>query len=391
MPAIPFEKPRLSRNYYVWCDPPDEKGTEALYFASERRRLTLRGHSFRDFMQKVLPLLDGRHSMAEIEKEVADVFRPEDLADGLQLMAEQNLLEDAGDGLRPEIESRMEPQLNLFHEIGQNAVRIQERLSAARVAIIGLGGGGAGTALSLAAAGVGNISCVDPLPIRESDVYLSPFLRLKDVGLSRSGAVAKLIENAAPQITVRVFDRPLNTEEDLWAAIDGSEFVVCCLDAGQSNLIFKLNRLCLARRIRWTSCMLSGPEVILGPTVHPFEGPCYLCYRMRSVACAGNPEQAFAFERYLDRRKQDDSGRRENLVFGAEMAASLAGMEVLRELTGVTEPVAAGKIAVFDLLSLKVSKHVVLRKPLCPACFGKERATSANPDAPAASRGASND
>lgn len=389
MPVMPFEKPRLPSNYYVWSDPPDEKGTENLYFVSEGRRITLRGHSFRDFVQKVVPLLDGHHSIAEIQKEVADVFSPEDLADSLRLLADQNLLVDATDGFGNEIETRMEPQLNLFHEIGQDPLKIQKRLAEARVAVIGLGGAGAGTALSLAAAGVGNLWCVDALPIRESDVYLAPFLNLKELGLNRSAVTAKLIQNAAPRVNVRVIDRPIDTEEQLWAAVDGSEFVVCCLDAGQSNLIYRLNRLCLAHRIRWTSCMLSGAEVILGPTVHPFEGPCYLCYRMRSVACAWNPEQAFAFERHLDHRKQDDSGRRENLVFGAGVAANLLGMEVVKELTGVAEPATAGKIAVFDLLSLKVSKHVVLRKPFCPACFGNE-SNAENPDASASGRGTSN-
>ncbi len=378
MSTLPFEKPRLPSNYYVWCDPPDASGDETLHFVCERRRLSLKGHSFRDFMQKVVPLLDGRHSLAEIEAEVADIFRPEDLEDCLRLLAEQNLLEGADHGLDESAALRMEPQLNLFHEMSGQTATMQKGLSQATVAVLGLGGAGAGTALSLAAAGVGTLYCIDALPIRESDVYFSPFFQLRDVGTSRAATVARLIERAAPQVKARVAEALIETEDDVEAAIDGAGFVVCCLDAGQSNLIFKLNRACLEHRIRWTSCTLSGSEVILGPTVHPFEGACYLCYRMRSVACAGNPEDAFAFERYLDRRRQDDSGRRENLVFGAGMGASLAGMEALKELTGLAEPSAAGKIAIFNLLGCSLSKHVVLRKPWCPDCFGKEREAPAS-------------
>ena len=91
---------------------------------------------------------------------------------------------------------------------------------------------------------------------------------------------------------------------------------------------------------------------------------------MRAVACAGNPEDAFAFEKYLDRRKRDESGRRENLVFGAGMAANLLGVEVVKELTGLAEPSLVGRILTIQLNDLAIEKHTVLRKPWCPACFG---------------------
>jgi bacteriocin biosynthesis cyclodehydratase domain-containing protein len=92
---------------------------------------------------------------------------------------------------------------------------------------------------------------------------------------------------------------------------------------------------------------------------------------MRSVACAANPEDEFAFESFLDRRKQDDSGRRENLVFGANIAANLVSLEALKELSGMIQANAVGRIIVFDLLELTATKHFVLRKPWCPACFKK--------------------
>jgi adenylyltransferase/sulfurtransferase len=170
---------------------------------------------------------------------------------------------------------------------------------------------------------------------------------------------------------VQVCESEVDSEAGLRAAVAGSDFIVCCLDAGQSNQVYKLNRVCLEAAIPWTSCALAGTELILGPTVHPDSGPCYLCYRMRVVACAANPEDAFDMERRLDRRKKDDSARRENLVFAAGAAGNLIGIEVLKELTGMAEPTLQGKIAVFDLLQHSITKHVVLRKPWCPACSGK--------------------
>src|SRR5262249_3758768 len=161
------------------------------------------------------------------------------------------------------------------------------------------------------------VRCVDPLPVAEADVYLSPFLTLDQVGTGRAACLVRALGAAAPDTRAVVDDGPLGEEADLRRAVAGADYVVCCLDAGQSNAIFKLNRVCLAENVRWISCTLAGAEIVIGPGIHPARTACYLCYRMRAVACAGNPEDAFAYERQLDRRRHDDSGRRENLVFGA--------------------------------------------------------------------------
>ena len=158
--------------------------------------------------------------------------------------------------------------------------------------------------------------------------------------------------------------------------------VVCCLDASYANLVFKLNRVCLADGRRWMTCALAGAEVVVGPVMHPGRTACYLCYRMRVVACAGNPEDAFAYERYLDGRKRDDGVRRENLVFGAGLAANLAGLEVVKLLTSVMEPSLVGRILTVRLTDLSVQRHTVLRKPWCPACF------TPDPSEPGAGAGA---
>jgi adenylyltransferase/sulfurtransferase len=85
------------------------------------------------------------------------------------------------------------------------------------------------------------------------------------------------------------------------------------------------------------------------------------------VACAGNPEDGFAFEQFLDRRKRDDSARRANTVFGAGLAAHALALDMVKTLAGL-QAVTAGRIVVFDLITSKTEHHVVLRKPACPAC-----------------------
>jgi bacteriocin biosynthesis cyclodehydratase domain-containing protein len=375
MPASIFRKPLLPSHYSVWFEPPDEAGDEVLHIVSERRSLKLKGHSFREFHQRVVPLLDGRHSVEEIEEQTADLFRAADLTEALNMLGEQGVVvEGSGAEMPGDLSSRLAPQLNFFREMAPNSRELQARLEGATVAIAGLGGAGAGVALALAAAGVGTLRCVDALPVALTDVYLAPLFSLADVGSGRAATVASKIKASAPQVAVTADFPAMVSENDLRRAIAGADFVICCLDAGQSNVVYKLNRVCLADNIRWISCSLAGSEIAVGPAIHPGESACYLCYRMRAVACGGNPEEAFAYEKYLDRRKRDDSGRRENLVFGAGLAANLLALEAFKELTGIAEPSLVGRVLTVELADLGIQRHTILRKPWCPACFEKAEA-----------------
>ena len=368
MHEFPLRQPLLPSHYTLWFDPPDEKGDEALHIVSERRTLKLKGRAFREFHRHVVPLLDGGHSLREIVAATQEHFRAEDLAECLELLRVQGIVvEGDTEGLSAESRIRMQPQLNLFHDLAPGR-DLQDKLANATVAVIGLGGAGAGLGLALAAAGVGTIRCVDNLPVASADGYLSPFLGLHRLGSARADVVRDLIHAAAPEVKVETHTVPMQGEDDLRGVVAGADIVACCLDASQANLAYKLNRVCLAGKLRWITCSLAGAEVIVGPTFHPGSGPCYLCYRMRSVACAGNPEDAFALERHLDRHKRDDSGRRENLVFGAGMAANFMGLEIVKELTELTEPSLTGRLLSIQLTDLLIERHTVLRKPWCPAC-----------------------
>jgi bacteriocin biosynthesis cyclodehydratase domain-containing protein len=378
MPMSLFRKPLLPSHYSVWFDPPDEAGDEALHIVSERRALKLKGHSFREFRTRVVPLLDGSHTLEQIQLATQDVFQPQDLIECIDLLSAQGVLVEAeGSGQPPDVQARMAPQVNFFHDLFPGA-NLQEKLTRADVAVIGLGGVGGAVALALGAAGVGVVRCVDSLPIAPSDIYFSPFLGHAHIGESRADSVAGVLRAGSPQTKALPDSPALESEDDIRRAIRGADFVLCCLDASQSNLVFKLNRVCLADGIRWITCSVAGAEITVGPGFHPGHSACYLCYRMRAVACTGNPEDAFAYEKYLDRRKQDDSGRRESLVFGAGIAAHLLGLETIKILTEFTEPSLVGRILTIRLTDLAIERHTVLRKPWCPACFPAAEAAHAD-------------
>jgi adenylyltransferase/sulfurtransferase len=374
MTGSKLRRPKLPSHYLLRFDPPDRHGDEALVITSERRRLKLKGHSFREFLNEVVPLLDGTRTTEEIQQLVSETFAPEDLNAALELLASEGMLVDQ-DGEVPQPVQQLTHQLNFFHEVGLDPQRTQERLQSATVSIVGMGPLGASTAMALAAAGVGHLRCVDSGVVMPSDPFLNPLFQPGDVGIHRADAVCRKAMSLNLPVQSQPYLEPIETDDALLRIITGSDFAIGCVDQSMSNLMYRLNRACLQARLRWTSGSVSAFEGTIGPTVTPFETACYLCYRMRAVACTENPEEEFAHLRFLDRRKRDDSGSRENLVFGPAVVGNLLALEAFRVLLGLSAS-ASGRLIVIDFVETTSQKHVVLRKPWCPACFPKAGAAS---------------
>jgi adenylyltransferase/sulfurtransferase len=365
-----FTKPQIPSLYYVWREPPDSSGEESLHFVSHRRSVKLKGHAFADFVRVVVPLLDGRHTIDEIGSEVQDVFTASDLQAALDLLADHNLIRES-DGDVLETEERL-PQWSFFHELGVDPALVKERLRNASVAVLGMGGAGPGVAESLAKSAIGRVRCIDDQAVSPADLYIASGFNRSDLHGLRALAVQRRLQPEFPGTQFEVTTTELRSDDALRVAVEKSDYIAVCLDAGQSSLVYRLNRVCLQTGTRWISCALAGTEIVIGPVVYPRITPCYLCYKMRIVACAANPEDAFAFEKLLDERKTDDSPRRENLSVGAGLASNLLALEILRDLAGLSPTTTLGRVVIFNLLDLSSTKHVVLKKPWCPACFQLE-------------------
>jgi bacteriocin biosynthesis cyclodehydratase domain-containing protein len=362
-------RPLLPSCYYILYEPPDDRGDESLLFISQRRRVKVKGTMLREFNRAVLPLLDGRHTLAEIESSVAGELSPDKVGAALQLLVEQNLLIADAPEQFPSSSARLAPQLNFFHELGLASSETQERLSRAKVNVFGLGGVGSLVAAGLAAAGVGRLGLVDDVPIRDSDGLHSTIYTVADLGKGRAASLKGAFAARFSSVSVDTLESSIETDAEMAAAIEGADFVACCVDSGQSAHRYRLNRVCKTSHTPWMTCVAEGFEGIVGPTVLADETSCYLCYTMRSVAMARDPEEDFNFQQFLDNRRKDDGDRRESLGFSAGLVASLTGLEILKSLAGLDSRQTDGAILVVDFLRASVRRHVVLRNPRCPVCF----------------------
>jgi bacteriocin biosynthesis cyclodehydratase domain-containing protein len=365
-----IKKPKLATHLYVRLGSSDDSGKDVLFFNSERRQIKLEGHRLKQFYEVVIPLLDGHHTINEIQERCSHLFRSEDLNRSLWLLTEHNLLQDADqDSLTEETCVQLAPQLNFFHELKLSVQETQNRLAKSSLTIFGMGGAGAAATLALAGAQVGTIRCVDALPVSPSDPFVAPAFSTESVGRPRAEVIASAISALTQRVNAIPYTNTLETDDDVFRTIEASDFVVCCADRGLASLFYKVNRACLRARVRWMACSVSAFEGIVGPTIEPFKTACYLCYQMRAAACAEHPEEAVSYLEFLDARKQDDTRVRENHAFSAGVIGNLVGLEAFKALTGVIQPSTLGHIIVVDFLNLSSSKHLVVRKPWCPACF----------------------
>jgi molybdopterin-synthase adenylyltransferase len=368
-PRLAPVKPLLSRHHRVRFEPANEEGEEGLVFTCEARRVVIRGRSLREFLEIVVPLLDGRHTLDEIKDQLAEVVDPPDLVGTLTLLQQNRIVQDVAYGALPsDVYERLGPELSYLDEVGLDHALVVDRLAGARVAVVGVGGLGAVAATALAAAGAGHLRCVDSSAVSAADPYLTQLYGLDDVGRSRAEVTRDKIRAVSPATSVEVRPEPLVSDEDVANAVEGADFVLGCVDPGLASITYKLNRACLEQRTPWCSATVSAFDGIVGPTVIPYETACYLCYQGRVVACQDDPVDALADLRHQDESKTDTSPYRENLAFGAGIVGNLLALQAFQALTG-TRPSTVGRILAVEFMTSTMSQHVVLRKPWCPACF----------------------
>lgn len=167
------------------------------------------------WVEPVLALLDGEHTLARIWKELSAKGNSV-AADELNALVASlhgfGLLEDGA--LRSarlsasEIE-RYDRQILQF-SIGSGACddasfTYQERLKDARVLILGMGGWGTWCALNLALLGVGTLRIVDGDTVETSNLNRQVLYRCEDVGSNKVDAAVRALAEHNPHVRVEPF------------------------------------------------------------------------------------------------------------------------------------------------------------------------------------------
>jgi len=293
-------------------------------------------------------------------------YRRESLHSQLEELVSQGVLVRSGD----DDLGAASPYAVLFDQIGLGAAPTRARLAASTVGIMGLEAHGAHVAQMLANAGVGELVLVDPFPFEHGHLLLTPVSNPDAVGLPREVAVSAHVGGVG--VATRTSGKQALGREALADLTQGCDAVVVCWDRGFGAAAHWSNEAAILHGVRTLFSELRPTSSVAGPLFVPDRSACWMCYRMRSLACERDFELAMSLEEHFDARRHPSLVQRGVLpVLPVQLAATLA-LETLKLLIKVHQPRLVDRVVEFDAITSLSQAHAVLVKPLCPTCSKKK-------------------
>jgi adenylyltransferase/sulfurtransferase len=223
----------------------------------------------------------------------------------------------------------------------------QERLKAASVLIVGLGGLGSPAALYLAAAGIGRLGLVDCDRVDESNLQRQVLHGTSSVGTPKVESARARLHDLNPHVDLQVHGERLDVQNAL-SLVGAYDVVVDGTDQFAARYLVN------------DACVIEGRPNVHG-SVHRFEGqvsvfatpggPCYRCLFPEPPAPGTVPNCA------------------EGGVLGVlpGIVGSLQAAEAIKWIVGIGAPL-VGRLLHFDALGMRMHEVAFARDPACPMC-----------------------
>jgi len=224
----------------------------------------------------------------------------------------------------------------------------QERLLAAKVLIVGLGGLGCPVALYLAGAGVGELWLADFDAVDRSNLQRQIAHGEHNIGQLKTASAAEKIRALNSTAKIVCIDEALQ-EAVLDNAVAAVDLVVDCSDNFTTR--FALNAACWRLKkplVSGAAVRSEGQLLVIDPRRD--DSPCYRCL-------------------YSDDLDDAQLSCSENGVLAplVGVIGTLQALEAVKVLAQFGEP-AVGKLLVFDAKVLEWRSLVLRRDPACPVC-----------------------
>jgi len=223
----------------------------------------------------------------------------------------------------------------------------QEKLLAAHVAIIGIGGLGSPVALYLASSGIGKLSLIDFDSVDLSNLQRQIIHDTDHLGTTKVSSAQGKLAALNPGTSVQVYAEKLSDLE-ISALIKEVDAVVDCTDNFATRLT--INQACVQHQVPLISgaaIRMEGQLMVYDPSIA--NAPCYACLYQNTAELELNCAT---------------TGVAAPLV---GIIGSMQAMETLKILVGFGEP-ATGSLLIFDAANTQWQRFRVTRRADCPAC-----------------------
>jgi bacteriocin biosynthesis cyclodehydratase domain-containing protein len=367
---------------------------EKMLLQSPQRSLVLRGKLNYKLLPLLAKLLDGKRELTTIlEILKAQNFTPFLVITLLQTLYKQGVLLDGAPDSQLELPTTVSdqlyhPQLLFFQQVSSRpAFEEQLLLGRAEVVVFGLGMLGSHLLGSLARSGIGHLIGVDSGTVSPAQLLGTAYPHAA-IGQTKVEAAQSLVANLNPAVQFTGLDLEC-TPENLETALAtftaataeansastnsngdygrSSRLIVAALDQPRPAFYEAINSYCLEHELNWTLGQLDNFVGLIGPSVIPFFGPCYHCYRTRVQSNVRLYEAQVAIEETQDSPEANHQQTGLLAPFTPLLAHSLS-LEVLKLLGNYAYSEAVDRLLSFDFLNLKIEQHPVLKLPNCAAC-----------------------
>lgn len=227
----------------------------------------------------------------------------------------------------------------------------QEKLKAAKVAVVGAGGLGSITLGYLAGAGVGELGIFDSGPVELSNLHRQFIYGASDVGRLKTELAARRVREINPEVKAVAREGILNAG-NMRSALAGYDYIADCTDNFATRAA--INRACLALGKAYVHAAVYQMEGQVA-VFTPGRGPCLGC-----LAPGAESAEAQACA---------EAG-----VLGpaAGAVASMQALEVIKLVLGLET--LAGRFAILDLRNYSMTVIELSRDAGCPVCGDKASA-----------------
>lgn len=225
----------------------------------------------------------------------------------------------------------------------------QERLKAARVLVVGLGGLGCAAAPYLAAAGVGRLTLLDFDTVALSNLQRQILHRDAAVGTPKVDSARAMLEAINPHVAIETVNAMLD-DAALGELIARHDLVLDCTD--NVTVRNQLNQGCFTHKVPLVSGAAIRMEGQISVFTYQPDEPCYRClsrlFGENALTCV-------------------EAGVMAPLV---GVIGSLQAMEAIKVLAQYGEP-CRGKIVMYDALRGQFREMKLPRNPACEVCGGQ--------------------
>ena len=342
-----------------------------LLFRSDTLAIRVEGGFARTLEQRLLPLLDGHRPFSDVCAQVPDL--PADhLRDRFDALVRSQVLRRTELSVSTlDASGTPAAAATLTDSFDISAPDARARLARMQVAIAGLEAHGAHLASLLASCGVGSLVLLDPFPCEPGNLSLiPPDMTANAVGVAREDVVANALRRGSTTIRVETAGGQALTPARIDTLTSHCHLLIGCFDRAFVACHHWLNRASWTRRIPALYAESRGHTALIGPLVLPGQTACFMCYRMRSIACEDDFDAAMTYEEFLDRQHRPALARRPTLPTLPMYIASLLAHECFRLVLGQSP--LAGTVLEFDAQTFATEMHPLIQVPNCPVCGGNE-------------------